>query len=221
MKNLRSLIQFSMPVVGIACLLGFWQLQTIHNPESSRSKALAANLFDAHAIDSPAPNLLGSESNAISTTSATSDQQDEEPDDGQPESPTISPPLGSTAILLQVEGELEDGDLMLPSDRSLYDEHAFEGRAGQPVIITLESDDFDTYLILVSPDQQLLNENDDVSEQNTNSSMTAILPTTGTYLAVANAFDSGGQGTYTLTVREIVRSSNMPELAPNLVEPKR
>ena len=55
------------------------------------------------------------------------------------------------ATLLEVEGQLEDGDQVL-QDGSLYDLHTFEGEAGQFIELRLSSDAFDTYLILVGPD---------------------------------------------------------------------
>ncbi|MGB3492895.1 MAG: PPC domain-containing protein [Elainellaceae cyanobacterium] len=121
--------------------------------------------------------------------------------------PAFSPAIGSTSVLLEADGALESGDSVLPSDGSLYDEHPFNGRQGQPVVITLESAEFDTYLVLVSPSGSLISQNDDISDENRNSSITVILPETGTYLAIANAYDSTGQGTYRLTIREIVESA--------------
>lgn len=128
--------------------------------------------------------------------------------------PAFSPAIGSTSVLLETEGVLEAGDSVLPSDRSLYDEHPFEGRQGQPVLITLESEEFDTYLVLVGPDGSLISQNDDISDNNSNSSMTVILPETGTYLAIANAYDASGRGSYRLTIREIVESAQRTSPQP-------
>lgn len=122
--------------------------------------------------------------------------------------PAFSPAIGSTSVILEADGILESGDSVLPSDGSLYDEHPFEGRQGQPVVITLESVDFNTYLVLVGPGNRIISQNDNISDTNDNSSMTVILPATGTYLAIANAYDASGQGSYRLTVREIVRSTS-------------
>ncbi len=121
--------------------------------------------------------------------------------------PAFSPAIGSTSVLFETAGVLESGDSVLPSDSSLYDEHPFEGRQGQPVLITLESAEFDTYLVLVGPDGSLISQNDDISDNNRNSSMTVILPETGTYLAIANAYDATGRGSYQLTIREIIEAA--------------
>lgn len=218
MNNLRSPLQFWMPVVGITCLFAGWQILASPQPGSARSKDITAHLLNQNPgmqnPASPQGSIAFQLKQTLDPDGSLNDEHehgDENGGDGSnrpPKVPTIPPrpPLGNTAILLEVEGVLEAGDQVLPSDNSLYDEHAFEGRAGQPIIITLESDDFDTYLVLVSPDQRLLSESDDVSDDNSNSSVTTILPSDGTYRAIANAFDSTGQGDYTLTIREIVGS---------------
>ena len=111
-------------------------------------------------------------------------------------------PLGAwadEAPLIEIEGVLELGDETL-SDGSLYDLYPFDAEADQTITIEMTSDEFDTYLLLVDADGQTIGENDDISEDNTNSTITITLPETGTYRVVANAFDSTGQGNYSLTV---------------------
>lgn len=103
--------------------------------------------------------------------------------------------------LLQEEGVLGPGAFVLQQDGSLYREHFFEGRAGQRVTITMTSDEFDTYLILLGPNDELIDQNDDISQGNFNSSITVTLPSSGRYRILANAYDSGGRGRYFLTVR--------------------
>lgn len=110
-------------------------------------------------------------------------------------------PAVATGMLLREEGLLDATAPILQSDGSRYKEHAFTGRVGQSVTITLESSDFDTYLIVVGPDNQILGENDDIGPDNYNSSITLTLPANGTYRIIANAFDAAGQGRYLLTVR--------------------
>lgn len=101
--------------------------------------------------------------------------------------------------ILQQQGSLQRGDSVL-DDGSLYDEYPFEGEAGQQVVITLESSAFDTFLILVAPNGDLIAQNDDISTDNLNSSLTVTLPSSGTYRVVANSYDSSGRGRYMLTV---------------------
>ena len=107
-----------------------------------------------------------------------------------------------STTLLATNGSLIPGkSSTLPSDGSLYDQHTFEGRAGQSVTITVESSDFDTYVAIFNPQGKLLAQNDDISKSNSNSAVTVTLPASGTYRVVVNAYNKGDRGRYTLTVR--------------------
>jgi len=116
-------------------------------------------------------------------------------DSGHPEEQWVA----QASVLLQRQGTLERGDEVLPSDGSLYDIHTFEGRAGQRVTIRLESNEFDTYLAIIGPNDEVLAENDDF-DGSTNSSVTLTFPETGTYTIVANGYDSSSRGRYALVV---------------------
>jgi len=111
-------------------------------------------------------------------------------------SPESTPPPQEQEVILQQKGILSDGDLVLPSDQSIYDEHTFEGTGGQVVFITLESPSFDTYLAVFSPTNELLGENDDVDKDNKNSQLTITLPITGQYRVIVNSYDKTGRGEY-------------------------
>jgi hypothetical protein len=102
---------------------------------------------------------------------------------------------------LHQEGILGSGASVLPSDGSFYREYTFEGRAGHSVTINLTSPDFDTYLAVLGSDRQLINENDDVSQGDSDSQLTFTLPRTGVYSVVVNARDRGGCGRYVLNAR--------------------
>lgn len=106
----------------------------------------------------------------------------------------------NAGAILQTEGSLGQGSPTL-QDGSFYQEHSFQGTAGQSVTISLESNEFDTYLIVLGPNDQLIGENDDASSETLNSSLTITLPVTGTYRVIANSYDSTGRGQYLLTVR--------------------
>ncbi len=112
-----------------------------------------------------------------------------------------NPSSRSSGFILQQRGTLDQTSAVLPSDGSRYNEYNFEGQAGQAVTIRLESNDFDPYLALFSPDGQLVGENDDASQTDKNSLLNVTLPITGDYRVVVNAYDSTGQGQYLLTVR--------------------
>jgi tetratricopeptide (TPR) repeat protein len=104
-------------------------------------------------------------------------------------------------FILQEQGILQPGGEVLSSDNSLYRDYTFQGRRGQSVTITLNSNDFDTYLILLDSDNQKIAENDDISSSNSNSEINVTLPANDQYHIVVNTYDASGQGRYRLTVR--------------------
>ncbi|MBE9042672.1 DVUA0089 family protein [Oscillatoriales cyanobacterium LEGE 11467] len=113
---------------------------------------------------------------------------------------SIPKPQETGGTILLERGELGPGDTVLPNDNSFFDLHSFEGRAGQTVTITLESDQFDTYLVLLDSEGSAIDQNDDARNGNTNSMLRVTLPQSGTYRVVVNSYDNTGNGRYTLTV---------------------
>ncbi|MEG4047831.1 pre-peptidase C-terminal domain-containing protein [Microcoleus sp. Pol17_C1] len=135
------------------------------------------------------------------------------PQSSPTQSPTVEPPpspdAGSSKVILEQNGELSPAkSSVLPSDSSLYDEYTFEGTQGQKVIITVESSEFDTYLAIFNSQGELLGENDDATQQNSNSELTVTLSANGRYRVIVNAYDPPpkGRGKYSLTVRETTRN---------------
>jgi len=125
------------------------------------------------------------------------------------QSPTVepgpSPDAGSSKVILEQNGELTPAkSSVLVLDSTLYDEYTFEGTQGQTVVITVESTDFDTYLAVFNSQIELLGENDDVTQQNSNSELTVTLTESGRYRVMVNAAEPlpKGRGKYSLTVRE-------------------
>ena len=119
--------------------------------------------------------------------------------------PGPSPDAGSSKVILEQNGELTPGkSSVLALDSSLYDEYTFEGTQGQKVVVTVESTDFDTYLAIFNSKGELLAENDDATQQNSNSELTVTLSANGRYRVIVNAYDPPpkGRGKYSLTVRE-------------------
>lgn len=117
--------------------------------------------------------------------------------------------IAQTPPLIQEQGVLEEGDSILQSDGSLYDQYTFEGEEGQSITISMESDEFDTYLALIDPEQKVIAENDDVSQDDQNSAFTVTLPSNGTYVVIANGFDSNSRGQYSIEA-----NVNDPDNAP-------
>ncbi|QJB25985.1 PPC domain-containing protein [Limnospira fusiformis] len=160
------------------------------------SSAIASESSFAPSESSFAPSesslAQGMEPDAVDTPLPESEslpQQDTEPVVGE--------------IILLEEGELRDGDPVLPTDGSLFHQHTFFGEAGKRVKILLESSEFDTYLALFNPQDELLEENDDIDETNTNSRIIITLPETGTYRVIVNSYDATGRGRYQLRVSEV------------------
>lgn len=101
---------------------------------------------------------------------------------------------------MRESGVLGPDSPIFERDGSRYEEFAFEGTAGQRVNISLSSQEFDPFLILVGPDGEVFEYNDDISPSSLNAGLSVTLPATGRYLVVANALDSSGLGRFTLDV---------------------
>ncbi|NJO19884.1 MAG: hypothetical protein HC838_07190, partial [Spirulinaceae cyanobacterium RM2_2_10] len=104
--------------------------------------------------------------------------------------------------LLEIDGTLEDSDLILPVDASRYDLHTFIGTSGQVVMIELASTDFDPYLFLIDPAGEQIAENDDISDSDRNAALTIELPAAGVYSVLVNSYDPDSRGRYRLRVRQ-------------------
>src|SRR5215213_7728439 len=119
------------------------------------------------------------------------------------QTPGGSCPSSGISLGQTVGGTLSGSDCQL-SDGSLFDSYTFSGTAGQQISVSMSSPTFDTYLLLLRPDNTLLAEDDD-GGGGTNSRMpassgTITLPATGTYRILANSFSAGVTGGYTLTL---------------------
>ncbi len=101
-----------------------------------------------------------------------------------------------------MEGWLTEGDARERDRGSFYDLWTLRGNAGETVRITMQSDEFDTYLYfgrMVDGRWEVLETNDD-GEDTTDSELTFTLPETGEYHIHASAFVERGSGPYTLRV---------------------
>ena len=112
--------------------------------------------------------------------------------------PSVGKAQSVGEAVLQTTGTLESGDAAL-TDGNLYDEYPFEGRAGQAVIVTLQSDAFDTYLLLVNSEGESVAQNDDWNGA-TDSTIGYVLPEDGTYQVWASAFNESGRGAYDIDI---------------------
>ncbi|MGB7445233.1 MAG: trypsin-like peptidase domain-containing protein [Coleofasciculaceae cyanobacterium] len=129
--------------------------------------------------------------------------------EGRTSSTTVAPrrPSGNQQQLRRlslngsvVAGRLGPGSNVLPVDNSYFDLYVFEGRAGQQVQIEMSSRELDAYLILLDPNGNDLAQDDD-GNGNNNSRIIVTLPANGTYLLMANSYDAGQAGTYSIRAR--------------------
>ncbi len=102
-----------------------------------------------------------------------------------------------------VQATLKKGDRALPNN-SYFHLYAFEGKANQQITIEMKSWQIDSHLYLLLPGKEkLVAENDDISPNNFNSRLTVSLPENGIYYVLANTFEAGESGSYSL--RAVVR----------------
>ena len=138
--------------------------------------------------ESPPENSVDSE------TTATTDETNSDVATSNTNNP-------SQAVEIVERGTLEEGDNVIPNDGSFYDSYPIEGSAGDSFTITLESQDFDTFLAIMDREGNIIEQNDDVDDRDSNSRLKITLPDDGTYSVIVNAYEQQGKGNYVLTVR--------------------
>ena len=107
---------------------------------------------------------------------------------------------GSATVASHVEdGQLDADDERLETGEFI-DSYILEGCAGDKTIVELRSEEFDPYLIVRTPSDELLY-NDDY-EGDANRSLLALkLAQTAPYLIAFTSFESGETGAYTFEIR--------------------
>ena len=87
-------------------------------------------------------------------------------------------------------------------DESFYDAYPLEVTGGHTYVITMRSEDFDTYLLLVDPaTEERIAVNDDAF--GTDSRLVWTAPEDGAYEAWANSYQAGDTGQYRIEIREL------------------
>lgn len=102
---------------------------------------------------------------------------------------------GAIALPVRADTVLQEAGTIYPAEST----YTFDGTAGQPMTITLESTDFDPVLTLLDASGDEIAFNDDFGGS-LNSKIIVTLPADGTYTVVARSF-SGQGGDYDLVVR--------------------
>ena len=108
---------------------------------------------------------------------------------------------GPEAIDDSRAGELSASDERHHSDGSYYDEHTFEAGEGYRIVITMDSDELDTFLHLAGPGDGQNWQNDDRSGDDKGSRIECVAPESGTYTIWANSHEEGEVGAYVLGIR--------------------
>lgn len=96
-----------------------------------------------------------------------------------------------------ISGQLASGDSTFSSGE-FYDSYEFEGRPGQRVNIELESNDFDTYLVLNMPSGE--SEANDDGDSTSHSQIQRELSEAGTYSVSVTSYAEEERGNYTLSI---------------------
>ncbi|HEX5183047.1 MAG TPA: hypothetical protein VFW19_07830 [Allosphingosinicella sp.] len=98
----------------------------------------------------------------------------------------------------QVEGTLTPNSV-LRSDDTYMDGYYYDGVAGEQIVVTLRSTDFDSWLVIDQPDGAFRKWDDD-SAGGHDSKLMVTLPANGRYIIAANAVAKRSTGRYTLRV---------------------
>lgn len=116
-----------------------------------------------------------------------------------------------------VTGRITTADPRL-GDESHYHQYLYEGRAGEQLVVTLTSSDFDAFLRwgrMAGGAYEHIGFDDD-GGGGTNSRLTVTLERAGTYAFQANTFGPGMTGSYTLSVRSAGAAEAAPANVPAL-----
>lgn len=117
-----------------------------------------------------------------------------------------------------VNGTLSTSDCSL-DDGSFVDVYSFSGTTGQRISILMTSPAFDTFLYLLRPDGSVLQIDDDgaggTDSRIPPGSGFLTLPATGSYTILANSFDAGATGAYSLTLSEQPKKTLTVSSSPN------
>ncbi|OZC02089.1 DUF4344 domain-containing metallopeptidase [Rubricoccus marinus] len=114
-----------------------------------------------------------------------------------------------------VQGQLDVSDPTLSSDGTHFDVYGYQGRAGEEIVVTLTSDDFDPYLLLsryFGDEVEAVSQDDD-NGPGLGSRVRVTLAQSGTYLAIANSVGAGATGRYALTIQRPEDVTDMEDAA--------
>jgi hypothetical protein len=100
-----------------------------------------------------------------------------------------------------VNDEITEDSPEDPVYGDLAEPHRFEGSANDDIVVSMTSEDFDTYLVLTDSDEEMVAENDDGGRL-FNSELETELNADGVYTIWAGSFSGRGTGDYELELEE-------------------
>lgn len=103
-----------------------------------------------------------------------------------------------------IAGRLDGAD-PVRSDDTLYEVYVYRGQVGEQVLVTMRSEEFDTYLQAgrLVGDRFESEASDDDSGGGTDAQVLATVGGTGTLAILANALSAGGSGQFSLAVESL------------------
>lgn len=198
--NRYSILNPDIESVGVRC-------ETHEQYQNICAIAYEGDFLAATAENLDAPESINSDPNEL-VIIAQEERLTEKNTPNQVDNPFLPPlplanPRNNPSLLIKKihQGKLEEGDTVIPNDGSFYDSYPLEGKTGDSFTISVDSKDFDTFLAVMDAEGNIIKQNDDISESNSNSRLKVTLPGNGVYNVIVNAYDEGGQGKYFLTVR--------------------
>lgn len=96
--------------------------------------------------------------------------------------------VSDDGFLIINDGQILDGEAISIDEPVIY---TFTGNAGDAVTIVANSDEIDPYIVLADRNGNTLAENDDISNNNLNSQINAVLPANGQYLIGVFGYEAG------------------------------
>jgi hypothetical protein len=117
-----------------------------------------------------------------------------------------------------VTGELARGDTKL--DGAYSDTYTYQGRAGETIVVTLRSEDFDAIITMGSVHAEGCTEldSDDNGGGGTDSELTLTLREDGPHHIHVSSVDGGARGAYTLVVARGAGPAETPAIASPVAE---
>lgn len=110
---------------------------------------------------------------------------------------------GARVCRSELDGTITPDDLVLQQDNSNYDLYEVGLEAGDALELTMTSEAFDTYLLVVDSNGERAAFNDDdasLGGNGTNSRLTYVAARRGRYAIYANSYQAGESGPYHLVV---------------------